>query len=365
MLPSVRKSFNITFIIIIILFFLNCYCSILFADGRRSALNISPILFYYPETRLGAGAALNFTYLTGEGSQVPPSNLYAVLIYTQNRQFTGELKYDHAWGSGGFISSIDVLFKEYPDKFYGIGNSTDAGDEEHYTHTYAQLRVSAQCRSAPHFYIGAGYEFGFSKNRDLEEGGRLEIGLITGSGGGVDSGVGIFSFYDTRDSRFFPASGGRYGFSIWTFNHILGSDYDFFRYSLDLRKYMSPLFKHVLAFQMYLSAMSGEVPFHRLSLLGGKNLLRGYYLGRYRDKNMLVFQAEYRMPLIWRFGGVIFGGIGDVSDNLTSFTLQEFKYSVGGGLRLMLHSREHINLRMDYAMGRESSGFYIALFEAF
>ena len=93
--------------------------------------------------------------------------------------------------------------------------------------------------------------------------------------------------------------------------------------------------------------------------------MRGYYEGRYRDKNMIVFQMEHRMPVWWRFGMVGFLGFGDVSDTIRNFALKEFKHSIGFGIRYLLNPEEKLNIRLDYAFGKDTSGFYITWFEAF
>jgi hypothetical protein len=52
-----------------------------------------------------------------------------------------------------------------------------------------------------------------------------------------------------------------------------------------------------------------------LALLGGPETMRGYYMGRYRDKQLLAAQVEWRFSIWWRFIGVGFYGIGDVTND--------------------------------------------------
>jgi hypothetical protein len=94
--------------------------------------------------------------------------------------------------------------------------------------------------------------------------------------------------------------------------------------------------------------------------------MRGYYLGRFRDRNMIAVQAEYRIvPIWWRLGAVVFGGFGDVADEPGDFALGDLKYSIGGGFRFLLIPAERIALRADFGFGDGDSGFYITLGEAF
>jgi len=117
---------------------------------------------------------------------------------------------------------------------------------------------------------------------------------------------------------------------------------------------------------MYDGFISGDPPFQMLNKLGGSYWMRGYYEGRYRDKNMLTFQAEYRFPVVWRFGGAAFAGIGDVAEELDAFRFDEFKYSLGFGVRFMFDTQERINARLDIGFNTDGDmGIYALVLEAF
>jgi outer membrane protein assembly factor BamA len=103
-----------------------------------------------------------------------------------------------------------------------------------------------------------------------------------------------------------------------------------------------------------------------MGLLGSDSDMRGYYRGRYRDRQYVAFQTEYRSPVFWRIGGTAFGGAGDVVPQLQAFRLQELKPSYGLGLRFLIDRQENINLRFDYAIGKDgANGFYVSFGEAF
>jgi len=150
------------------------------------------------------------------------------------------------------------------------------------------------------------------------------------------------------------------------FVKALKSDYKFNLISFDIRKYVSVFDSHVLAFQTYNTFISGTPPFQMLAMLGGSYWMRGYYFGRYRDKNMITFQTEYRFPLFWRFGAVGFAGFGDVAGKIDKFQLNEFKYTYGIGFRFMFDSQERINARLDIGFGKGgNSGIYALVLETF
>jgi outer membrane translocation and assembly module TamA len=108
------------------------------------------------------------------------------------------------------------------------------------------------------------------------------------------------------------------------------------------------------------------VPLRSLASFGGNNSMRGYYDGRYRDKDQLVFQAEYRIPVYGKWGVVVFGSTGDVSSKFTDYTFGDLKYSYGAGIRFAISKKEKLNLRLDYGIGQgNNNGLYFQLGEAF
>jgi hypothetical protein len=108
-----------------------------------------------------------------------------------------------------------------------------------------------------------------------------------------------------------------------------------------------------------------------MALLGqnisGVALARGYFGGRFRDKVMSLAQVEYRFPIIWRFGGVVFAGTGNVASSVDKFDFTNLKTGIGAGLRFSLVPEERINLRIDvgYGFATQTLYPYISFTEAF
>lgn len=102
-----------------------------------------------------------------------------------------------------------------------------------------------------------------------------------------------------------------------------------------------------------------------MSTAGNDDILRGYPRNRFRDLNFAGVQLEYRFPLFWRFGMVSFGGAGDVFRKVDDVNINTLKYSIGTGLRFLVNPAERLNIRFDYARGREGGYFYFSVAEAF
>ena len=336
------------------------------ADSKRSGILFLPILYYTPETKIAGGAAVNYYFReSGSKKDSRPSTVMPIFIYTQKKQIISELSGDLYWKDEAYHLNGAIGYIKFPNKFYGIGNNTSEDEEEEYTPRNIYLSLNFQKKVQRGLYFGARYEYTNSKIKETDEGGLLATRKILGSEGGTVSGAGILLIWDTRDNVFGPSYGGYYHLSANLFRDVLGSDYDFEEVNLDVRRYIPIFSSHVLAFQSYLNFMAGDPPFNTLSLLGGDSLMRGYYEGRYRDKNMVVFQTEYRTPIWWRLGFVAFLGFGDVADKMSHFALKDFKHSFGLGIRYSINPEEKLNIRFDLAFGKDTSGFYITFLEAF
>jgi len=333
---------------------------------KKSSFILLPILFYTPETKIAGGLGCLYYFRTSDHKvKTRPSSIWMGLIYTQKKQFFIDFYPDLYLKKEVYHLTGNFSFRKFPDKFFGIGNNTTEDMEEHYTSQAFNLALCLQKKVRSKLYVGLQYEFEHSKIIKVENNGQLVKGEIEGSKGGTTSGMGAVINWDDRDSIIYPTRGIFCQLSANLFNQALGSDYNYNKFNLDFRQYSTLFFSHVLASQGYINIITGNPPFQKLSLLGGQNIFRGYYQGRYRDKNMIVFQTEYRMPIMWGFGLVGFVGIGDVADKMSNFKFGNFKYSIGLGIRYQISREEGTNLRLDFGFGKKSSGVYITLNEAF
>ena len=334
--------------------------------GKGSSFGIIPIFGYAPETKFVGGAAGIYTFRASEESR--PSSALLSASYTQKKQYSLSLTPELYFRDGKYrIQSTGMGLLKSPELFYGIGNDTSSDAEESFTHQTVYFRVNFQRQVIEAMNVGVQYGFERTKMLEVEKGSLLADGEITGSDGGRNSGVGILLNWDSRDNVFFATKGGFHQVSYMIYRDFLGSEYEFSQYELNVRQYIPLSSSHTLAFQGIFNSVTGDPPFHKLSLLGGQSMMRGHYMGRYRDKNMIAFQVEYRvLPVWWRFGLVGFLGIGDVSDDIKNFKLEDFKYSAGFGIRFQIMPGEGINLRIDQAFGEGDGGSrYIDIREAF
>jgi outer membrane protein assembly factor BamA len=333
---------------------------------KTSGLAFLPVIFYTPETKwaLGGGGIYYFR-LVRDKSVSRPSNISFFGAYSQRKQTNIEVNPDLYLKKGLHVQT-KFQFSDFPDQFYGVGNDVTEDMEEPFTSRFAKVSIEALKKIRGPLNIGFQYFFDDTRMKEVEAGGLLDSGTVTGSSGGTVSGFGYFMTWDSRDSIFYTTSGSFHQFSVMAFGRTLGSDFSFNRFYFDLRKYIRFSFAHCLALQTRFLFQTGDPPFWRMGLIGGQESMRGYYSGRYRDKNMITLQAEYRWtPIFWRLGLVAFAGLGDVAAAPDGFDLGEFKYSYGLGLRFVFDPKQRLHIRLDFGFGKDTSGFYFTAGEAF
>lgn len=168
---------------------------------------------------------------------------------------------------------------------------------------------------------------------------------------------------DTRDVPGYPSSGGRYRLSAATFNDRDFSRYSFRRVEADAAQYV-PIFsdRSVLALRGRLdltqTADGQVVPFYLLPSLGGSRTLRGYLDYRFRDRDSLLMNAEYRFPILRSLDGAMFYDAGAVAPTMHALGSAHLNRDYGFGLRV--HSRNHMLVRVDLARGQEGSRALLA-----
>ena len=335
---------------------------------KRSEFVILPVVYRTPETGWAGGVAGQFSIRFGQaGPQSRPSSIQFALITTQNKQTIFTAKPEIYLLQENIVVAGTLEISRYPGYFYGVGPGTPDSAQELYTPRQTLLEIQAMHRLGAGGKLYGGLVFIHESYHFIyfDPAGQLIRGDIPGSSGGVFTGMGLGLRWDDRDNIFYPHRGRFWQIYAVRTGGWLGADYAFTRVKADLRQYASLWAGHVLALQLRFEAAAGsDVPFMALPKLGGDSLMRGYYAGRYRDRVMAAVQAEYRLPVFWRFDAVVFGGLGQVAPNLAALRAGATRTSVGAGLRLRV-SDEGTNLRMDVGWGHGSPGVYFTAGEAF
>lgn len=181
----------------------------------------------------------------------------------------------------------------------------------------------------------------------------------------VSAALGIHVQRDQRDSTFYPTKGSLLDVTGDFFATALGSrrHYQTYKISYELYRTLAP--KQVFAYRGMICSANQNVPFYDLCLYGTQSNLRGYTGGEFQNRRMFATQAEYRRELKGRFGVVGFGGLGGIARRWNEFRTDELLPAAGAGLRFVLDKKNHINYRIDWAIGRAGHTLSIGLGEAF
>jgi hypothetical protein len=101
-----------------------------------------------------------------------------------------------------------------------------------------------------------------------------------------------------------------------------------------------------------------EVPFFLMPSLGGGSNLRGFSSWRFRDRNSLLLQAEWRIMVNRFFDTAVFYDAGQVAAHKSDLNLDHLKSDYGFGARF--HTPLSTVLRIDVARSREGTTLVFA-----
>ena len=326
---------------------------------------VLPAAIHSPETKWGFGTGGTVTFHLGKQDiRTRTSNFQAIGLYTLRHQTIVGLDGSVYFPGENYILRMHSSYTYFPDKYWGLGNRTDS--HKAVALTYKQFYIFPQLlrRIYKDLYIGISLEYQRVFHFYYDRSNFYDYANVEGLQGGNIPGAGALITWDSRNNAFSPTKGEFFEVSMTSFENQ-PKDFDYSNYIFDFRKYIETRRNEVVAFQIYFNFNKGSIPILSLASMGGHSLMRGYYSGRFRDKDLVAAQVEYRMHVWKRFGVVGFAGAGQVSNHLEDLGINQFKVAIGAGLRVALKPQERLNLRLDYGVARNSQGFYLTVAEAF
>ena len=335
-------------------------------SNRNLRFQFLPIIYFTPETKLALGASGIFSFKfdvndsTLLRSQITPS-----FVYTFNKQMLAQVGYNLNINRNWLLKGRLGYFI-YPYFFSGTGNDHDGKYKEWYDAEFPIVSLKLFRKVYKNSVsIGMLYDFQRTNISSISDS-LLKENSVNGAQGSTQSALGGSIVYDNRDFKLSSTSGWYGNVSLQFTDENLGASYQDQTIIFDLRKYISVSSKKdVLALQVYSETHQGDVPFNLMSMLGGSRLMRGYQQGVYRDRQMMVWQAEFRSRLLFKyFGFVLFGNYGAIGDKLEDLN-NNYRYTYGVGLRFTPIPKDRYFIRFDYGRGKDTQGFYFAVGEAF
>lgn len=333
-------------------------------------LVLAPIISYSPETNWGAGAGAKFLFkLPKSGEETRTSNLPISAQYTLNNQLLLYSGYTVFFPREAFILKGNLEYSNFPRLFYGIGNNTPHTNEEVYGYRTFLFEPLLVKRVVGKLFLGGGFRYLSVGGVELEKDSPLNQSTVPGVRGSRSTGIETALTYDTRDNVLNATRGMLAEATHGWYDSRFGGNQQYELTKIDTRQYWA-LGHHrggrsVLAAQLYGYFATGAVPLLEYGALGGGDLMRGYYEGRFLDRSYAAAQVEFRRPVSRRFGFVAFASAGRVADKVSDFSFSHIKPAVGSGVRFKIVKAENLNLRFDAAVGKDTYNFYFNVAEAF
>ncbi len=335
----------------------------------KPSFRIYPTLAYSPETSFEFGFSSLLLFQAKNDTLNRLSEVNAFTFITLEAQYGIWLDNAIYGDNDNWFFLGKTRFQRFPLLYYGIGPETSGDEPALIDANYLLLRQRVLRKVVPNLFLGPEidyqqlYNTRFNQPKDHQ---GYEQPL--GSSGGRNLGLGAALVYDNRHNVLNVRKGLFGEISFLKYHPSLGSDHNFQGVNLDVRSAHPTSKRNVLAWQVYGNFFSGDVPFNQMALMGGEMIMRGFYYGRYRDKNMLAAQAEHRwLPFSFskRFGGTVFAAAAVVAPRVNEFSWKHIRPSGGVGLRYLLFPKKDIFLRLDVGFTKEGPGFYLFTGEAF
>ncbi len=319
----------------------------------------------------------NGAFYTSNDKTAKISNIYTDALYTEEKQTVIHLQ-SNIWTKGNRYNFInDWRYYDYPQKTYGLGSDTHRNNFVYQSFKYVRLSQTLLRSIRPNLYAGVGYSLDYHWEIPLNPDGDLNVisqintyGIRSQS---ISSGIIANLLFDNRLNSINPAKGS-YANIVYRNNLTsLGSDNNWQSLLVDLRQYV-PFPRHsenVLALWSYnWLTLAGNPPYLDLPSTGWDpygNTGRGYIQGRFRSKNMIYLEAEYRFKILSNglIGGVVFANAQSFSD-WPANTFRSIAPAAGLGMRLKFNKYSRTNVAIDYGFGQGGSqGVFVNLGEVF
>ncbi len=354
---------------------------------RKNRYVLLPATAYSPESGFTIGGLGSIFVDFAKGDTNSRMSRFSVLsIITTKKQLYLGTDYEIFTPNEKYAISGLIQFKKEVDRHYGIGNNVtervykideETGDIKDEPNNYLNFKVrNLTLRLNVYKRLNndlkkrwfGGLASDFVHNYQYEPN-AMEIPLtaeipnvpvaarVMGLGAGIN--------YDSRTNNNNPLSGTYIQLRTLQYFEAIGSEYTYNSLILDARYYWNPIKKQTLALRFATDQRFHKhdvLPLYSLAKVGGKEFVRGYFEGTYRDNHALALEAEYRVPFfqkadskIWQFwhrlGFTIFASTAKVYPDWNTFDLNDFRFTAGFGGRYMLDFSQRVNLRIDIAWG--------------
>jgi outer membrane protein assembly factor BamA len=257
---------------------------------------------------------------------------------------------------------IEGAYRDHPQEdFYGHGFATNLGNRVSFG--FEAPEVQARVMVKPREWLNAGVRLGRmnvsvgagtdSRYPSIEE--RFDDSTAPGLAVQPDYAyTDLFATLDTRDQPG-NAREGAYVGALWRrYNDLDLNRYDFNSVDVEAQHFL-PIYdkKRVFAARLHLMATTAgdghEVPFYFRPTIGGSNSVRSAADFRFRDRNAIVMNFEYRWEAFSGLDMALFSDFGTIAPRFSALEFARIRGAYGIGLRF--NTYKAVFLRLDVATG--------------
>lgn len=320
---------------------------------------------YSATTGLGLGLLGTATYSADHTDPtLPRSNASVYSNMTTAGFFMIGLRGNHIFPHESFQLDYKINLSTFSTSYWGMGYANADNDDNETD--YRRNRINAMARFmvklAPNTYIGPFVNYRVTQASDVNEDFSY---LWQGQDKTIHTYTAGLSFtYDSRDFML-NASKGVFVQIDQTFTpRCFGNGkYNFSTTEATFATYGKLWKGAILAGELHGQFNYGHIPWSQLATVGSNDRMRGYYEGRYNDKNVIEGQVELRQHIKGRNGVVAWVALANAFPDFKNIAWRYTLPNAGVGYRWEFKKR--INIRVDYGFTRNGGGFIFNINEAF
>jgi hypothetical protein len=360
---------------------------------KNSFFLIVPVIGSQPATGFMFGAVAQYTF-KGKEEKAKYSVANLGVTYTTKKQLMINMKNNILLNNNSLYLSGDYRFYVFTQANYGLGTGIIPPDDKDFEidsiaqpmdYNYVKFHQTISWQVKENFYVGGGINldwYSSIQDKDLD----TINGVFTHH---YDyskkyefnderyflNGVSFNVTFDSRDNQVNAKKGWyaninyRFNPSIFKNQHYSNVLFTEYRNFIPVSKKNGNYILGLWAYGQFVTR--GKVPYLNLPAIGWDQRSRsgeGYTQGLFRGFNMIYMSAEFRFPITCNqmLGGVVSTNFTTASNK--DLDIRLFQYvqpAVSIGLRLLIDKTTRTNLVVDYAKGRNSSGFYLNAGETF
>lgn len=319
--------------------------------------------FYSSDTKFGIGLVGSALYYQSMADTViQPSQIALKLQLSTSLFYSLALEGTHIFPGDRFRANYNVEFYSFPTYFWGVGyDAARHARKTKYVERAVDIEGDFLVNLGHNIYVGPAAGMSWTdatRRREPMEPWDGRPRTVTATF------LGLTATLDTRDVITDPWCGWYVALSQKFYPRFLGNTtHSFSSTSVEVSHYRKVWKGGVIAGKFRGLFTYGRTPWPEMATFGGSSTMRGYYEGQYRDKCAADVTVELRQK-VWRRSGIaVWVGAGTVFPAFSDLRWKRVLPCAGIGYRFEFKKR--VNVRVDFGVGKGTTGFEFSINEAF